>query len=150
MKKLLCAAVSVLVIGVAGSAMADNIGCGVGTMVFPGADTTLKQILAATTNGCFGNQTFGITSGTVGCDKPASFASTPQLERFVAENMDALARDIAAGQGETLATVAELLQVPVAERAQVYAALQANFGRIYPSADVQSGQVIDAIIGVIS
>jgi len=150
MKKVLCAVVAVLTLGAAGSAVAGNIGCGLGNSVFPNPDTTIEQVFAATTNGCFGNQTFGITSGTVGCEKPASFSSTPQLEQFVASNMDALARDIAAGQGETLATVAELLEVPAAERASAYAALQANFGRIYPSADVQSGQVIDAIIAVIS
>lgn len=148
MKKVLCAVVSVLVLGFTGVAMADNIGCGVGSMVFPNADSVVKQVLGATTNGILGNQTFGITSGTLGCDKPSSVASTPRLERFVAANMDAIARDIAAGSGETLATLAELLQV--SDRSAFDAALKANFAKIYPSANVQAGQVIDAIIAVIS
>lgn len=148
MKKVLCAAVSVVVLGFSGAAMADNIGCGVGAMVFPDADSVVKQVLAATTNGILGNQTFGITSGTLGCEKPASIASTPRLERFVAANMDAIARDIAAGSGETLSTLAELLQV--SDRDAFGASLKANFAKIYPAADVQAGQVIDAIIAVIS
>ncbi|HYG66757.1 MAG TPA: DUF3015 family protein, partial [Anaeromyxobacteraceae bacterium] len=41
-------------------------GCGLGSMAFgntPGA----VQILASTTNGLFGTQTFGITTGTSNC-----------------------------------------------------------------------------------
>jgi hypothetical protein len=76
--------------------------------------------------------------------------SNERLEQFVASNMDTLARDIAAGNGETLSTLAELLQIPAAERPAFAATLKANFGRIYPSAQVQAGQVIDNIITVIS
>ena len=41
---------------------ADNCGCGLGTMIFDGNDGLISQIAAATTNGSFGNQTFGISS----------------------------------------------------------------------------------------
>jgi hypothetical protein len=148
MKKVLSTAVAVIVLGVAGSAMANsNIGCGIGTMVWGDKDAVVFQVLGATTNGFMGNQTFGITSGTLGCEKPSSVASTQRLEQFVAANMDAIARDIAAGSGETLATLAEMLQV--ADRAAFNASLKANFAKIFPSADVQPGQVIDAIASVI-
>ena len=95
-----------------------------------------SQVCAATTNGSFGNQTFGITSGTLECEKPATFASNEKLNTFVAENMDNLARDIARGDGEYLSTLAVLLDIPVQERPVLYTRLQANFSTIYTSSGV--------------
>ena len=39
-------------------------GCGWGAMVFDGQSGIGPNVLAATTNGILGNQTFGMTSGT--------------------------------------------------------------------------------------
>jgi len=100
-------------------------------------------VLAATTNGTSGNQTFGITSGTSNCDKPSNFVSNDKLNKFVAENMDELALDISAGHGETLQTVAKLMNV---ENTDAFSAkLQANFSNIYSNQDVTSANVIDSI-----
>ncbi len=41
-------------------------GCGLGSMIF-GDSPGFVQVLAATTNGCSGSQTFGITTGTSNC-----------------------------------------------------------------------------------
>ena len=46
-------------------------GCGLGATVFEGQSGLFPNVLAATTNGTFGNQTFGLTSGTSGCDAEA-------------------------------------------------------------------------------
>ena len=73
----------------------------------------LLQAFQATTNGTSGNQTFGVTTGTSKCEQPSKFAQNDQVNEFVLANMDNLAKDIAMGQGETLETLAELLQVPV-------------------------------------
>jgi len=43
-----------------------------------------------------------------------------------------------------------LLRIPPAQQPSFAATLKANFTRIYPSPLVQAGEVIDAIIGVIS
>ncbi|HKB84382.1 MAG TPA: DUF3015 family protein, partial [Burkholderiales bacterium] len=49
-------------------AFADNVGtCGWGSKLFDGQKGAAPQVLAVTTNGTFGNQTFGISSGTSGC-----------------------------------------------------------------------------------
>src|SRR5690606_16700117 len=103
--------------------------------VMQGNDGLLFQVLAVTTNGTFGNQTFGITSGTLNCDKPSRFASREQINNYVADNMDNLANDIAKGQGEYLNTLAVLMEVPEGSRANFYATLQSNFSRIYTSAE---------------
>lgn len=121
----------------------ENTGCGLGSIVIKDQSTVLLQVIAATTNGTSGNQTFGITSGTSNCDKPTNFVSNDKLNQFVGENMDELAMDISSGKGETLSTVAKLMNV---ENTQEFSAkLQANFSEIYTSENVTSAQVIDSI-----
>jgi hypothetical protein len=141
MKKILSL---VAVLGLTTSIYAnDNTGCGLGSIVIKKQNTVALQVLAATTNGTSGSQTFGITSGTSNCSKPNSYVSNDKLNRFVAENMDELALDISAGHGETLATVAKLMNVE--DNAAFSSKLQANFTSIYSSENVTSATVIDSI-----
>lgn len=126
---------------------ASNTGCGLGTILWGGeADgSVISQSLQATTNGTLGNQTFGITSGTSGCAQPANLIKNDRLLAFTADNLDLLARDIAVGQGETLATVAELLEVPAAERPAFNSTLQKNFDKIFVTGKETAGVVLDRI-----
>ncbi|MEO1942494.1 MAG: DUF3015 family protein [Campylobacterales bacterium] len=125
----------------------ENVGCGLGTQLWGSSanDSVLKQSLAATTNGTFGNQTFGITSGTSGCRKPRNFVENRKLQKFVADNMDQLAMDISAGSGESLETLAILLQIPAEKRPLFYKKLKGNFPKIYSSTSVDAAAVIDGI-----
>src|SRR3569623_1425632 len=50
----------------------NNVGCGVGTIIFDGQSGAAPQVLAATTNGILGNQTFGITSAPSAVPRTAS------------------------------------------------------------------------------
>jgi hypothetical protein len=146
MKKLLLALVLIGFIALpAAAANQKNTGCGLGHMIMKGNDGLLFQVLAVTTNGTCGNQTFGITSGTLECDKPAKFASIERINTFVADNMDNLANDIAQGQGEYLNTLAVLMDVPEGSRADFYSKLQNNFSRIYPSTHIKSVDVVNNI-----
>ncbi|UOF00618.1 DUF3015 family protein [Bdellovibrio reynosensis] len=77
-------------------------GCGLGNQIF-GTD---NQILASTTNGSSGTQTFGITSGTSNCIDSSRQA---QIENFIDTNKVALSNDAARGQGETLANLSEMM-----------------------------------------
>lgn len=154
MKKIVVgAAVSVLMCsGVAFAGNQQNTGCGLGTIVFadaPFGDSTLGQAFIVTTNGTSGNQTFGITSGTSNCDQPAGFVKNERMNEFVVSNMDGLAKDIAAGQGESLDTLAELMEIAPAQRGELYARLQSNFRTIYSSEDVTAANVVDNIYTVI-
>jgi hypothetical protein len=126
-----------------------SAGCGLGSLIFqdqPG----MVQVLAATTNGTFGNQTFGITSGTSNCPQGLSMASNDRLNEFVLANMDNLAKDIAMGKGETLDAFADLLQVPTEKRAEFNAKLQANFATVFPSEKVELAGVVDNAVLVSS
>ena len=121
----------------------ENTGCGLGSLIIKDQSTSVLQALAATTNGTSGNQTFGITSGTSNCNKPSDFVSNDKLNKFVEENMDELALDISAGHGETLSTVAKLMNVE--NNAEFSAKLQSNFTNIYSNENVTSATVIDSI-----
>ena len=121
----------------------ENTGCGLGSLIIQNQNTVALQVLAATTNGTSGNQTFGITSGTSNCNKPNNFVSNDKLNKFVEDNMDELALDISAGKGETLETVAKLMNVE--NNSEFSAKLQANFSNIYSSQNVTSANVIDSI-----
>jgi len=145
MKKIM--AVMVLVGFIAASATVcfasqSNTGCGLGSIIFKGQEGLLFQVLAVTTNGTSGNQTFGITSGTLNCSQPSKIVSNEQLNNYVADNMDNLANDIARGEGEYLNTLAVLMAVPEGSRGDFYAKLQNNFSHIYPSSNVKSGDVL--------
>ena len=101
---------------VAGSASAasirDNCGCGIGTMALADAEPTLIVQLGATfLNGICGNQTFGITSGTLECEPHIGFASNKRILEYVDDNMDHLAMEMAAGQGESLDALADLMEI---------------------------------------
>lgn len=122
-----------------------NTGCGLGSMIIDNQNTVAKQVVAATLNTLSGSQTFGITTGTVGCEKPTLLVSR-EVETFVADNMDNLATDIAAGQGETLETLADMMGV---ENKAVFAEkLKSNFDKIYTSENVTSANVIDQIVTI--
>jgi len=127
-----------------------NCGCGLGTLLWEGkADgSVVSQSLQATTNGTFGNQTFGITSGTLGCEQPANIIKNDRALAFTQDNLDTLARDISMGRGETLATLAELLDVPAQSRGDFNTKLQANFASIFVSGDETGATVLDRIVAI--
>lgn len=118
-----------------------NTGCGLGTQVWAGKSGLLSQLFAMTTNGTCGNQTFGITSGTLGCQKFQGLVFNSKVDSFIASNMENLANDMAKGQGEYLDTLATLMEVDSAERLEFNAALQSNFANIYTSETVSSDEV---------
>ncbi len=149
MKKIIISGLSILAITTQLSAAGHpNTGCGLGSMLIENQSTVLAQVVAVTINGISGNQTFGITSGSVGCSKPAKLALNDQAQKFVADNMDALAIDVAAGEGESLDTFLSLVKVE--DKATASAKLKQNFSKIYSSSDVTSAQVIDNIINSLS
>ena len=146
MKKILFALVLISFVAMPAYAVNQkNTGCGLGYLIFRGNDGLLFQVLAVTTNGTCGNQTFGITTGTVDCKKATSFAMNERLNTYVAQNMDNLANDIAKGQGEYLNTLAVLMEVPEGSRTDFYSKLQNNFSKIYTSSKVTSGDVVNNI-----
>ncbi|VFQ43257.1 DUF3015 family protein [Desulfoluna butyratoxydans] len=132
------------------STVSENCGCGLGKELIGEKTGLAWNILGTSLNGTSGNQTFGISSGTLGCDKPESFVSNERMDAFVADNMDSLAVDIASGNGESLDALMEIAQVSGSEKAAACQALQANFDTIYPTVDVEHAAVSQSIRGVLA
>lgn len=136
-KKIL---VAVALMGAASFAAADNVGgCGLGSKVFDGKSGVGPQILALTTNGTSANQTFGISSGTLGCTQDGVVRSNWKTAAYIEGNMNKLARDMSAGQGESLDALASLIQIDGADKAAFFRATKDHFARIY-NADMLSAQ----------
>ena len=108
-------------------------GCGLGSILF-GQQKGFVQIFAATTNGTFGTQTFGISTGTSNCapdDK--KYAS---LDLYVAANKEALQKDVARGEGETLAALAQVMGCEGQSAThQVGRKLQAQYESVFSSSE---------------
>lgn len=131
-------------------AASNNVGCGVGSIIFKGQSGVAPQVLAATTNGSFGNQTFGISSGTLGCDRDGVVDTPVKVSMFIDTNLDKLARDMAVGKGETLESLASLIGVQDADKAAFFATTKSHFAEIIPSANANTQEVIDALNHVLA
>jgi len=142
MKKLIAGA---LLMGASTLAFAQP-GCGVGAMIWKGQSGIAPHVLAATTNGTFGNQTFGMTTGTLGCQTNQSVQS---MAMYMDSNIDKVARDMSRGNGENLDTLAVLLGVDEADRDSFRKVLQDNFATIFPSSDTTSVEAVDAIVALL-
>jgi hypothetical protein len=130
---------------------ADNVGgCGVGSMVFKGQKGIAPQVLAVTTNGSTGNQTFGITSGTLGCTQDGVVTSNMKTAMFIESNKDQLARDMSVGSGETLAALSHLLGVETQDQVAFNRLAKNNVARIFTTESVATEQVVAALREVLA
>ncbi len=130
--------------GIKGSGTYGTAGCGLGSMAF-GNQKGFIQVLAATTNGLFGTQTFGITSGTSNCGEAA--AGVTGTKTFIEGNREALAKDAARGSGETIDTLSALAGCKDAKA--VGAHLQSRFTTLFPGQSAPVEQVSQAVIGTL-
>lgn len=80
-------------------------GCGLGSVVL-GDQPGFIQIFAATLN-TTGVQSFGLTTGTSNCGEGMKMG---QVDQFIEVNKVTLENDMARGQGESLASLAQVLE----------------------------------------
>lgn len=146
MKKLVALTALAALFPAIAIAQQNNIGsCGWGSKVFDGQSGLAPQVLGATTNGTFGNQTFGITSGTSGCTQDGAVRSTWKTAMFIDGNKETLARDMSVGSGEALDSLAHLLGVESADRAAFNRIARDNMQRIFPRDNAETEQVVAAL-----
>ena len=132
-------------------AQQNNIGsCGWGAKLFDGQSGIAPQVLAVTTNGTSGNQTFAITSGTSGCTQNGTVKSSWKTAMFIDNNMNRLALDISAGRGETLDSLAALVGVDASNKDRFNSVLKSNFESIFPTDTVSSGDVYASLKSVLA
>lgn len=138
-KKLVLGAVFAAAICVAqpAGAIDSTGGCGLGSMAWRGQSGIIPQVLAITTNNSFGTNTFGITLGTSGCDPNGRVTGgTGKMVLAVIENnMEQFAMDASAGRGETIETIAGILNV---DSEKLGAAAQQNFAYLFTDENVEA------------
>lgn len=142
MKKLIAGA---LLLSASSMTFAQGPGCGVGAMIWKGQSGIAPHVLAATTNGA-ASQTVSMTLGIVGCETNASIQSMASL---IDARGDAVAHDIAVGQGENLDAIASSLRIPQDQWPEFRSLLQTNFESIFPSTDVRSSHVVAEIVRIL-
>lgn len=129
---------------------AGGNGCGWGNMLFEGQRGMAPHFLATTTNGTSGNATFGMTSGTNGCDTSVKLGYGGRSMLAMNGMLDNIAEDMAQGQGEALDAYATLLGVEKADRAHFAKITQQNFAQIFSAPDVTGEQVLANTLDVMS
>lgn len=144
-KKLVLAAVVVALFPVSNT-FAQNYGngpgCGLGAMIFNGNKKIVHQVLAATTNGSFGNQTFGISTGTLGCTNDGLVKNEEKVNAFASVNMDSLSQEMAQGRGEHLASLASLMGVPADHQAAFFTLTQEKYASIFKTEQTTSTEML--------
>ena len=143
MKKIALAATFALTLATSASAAHGPAGCGLGSMLFQGKRGLVFNVLAATFNGTSGNQTFGMSTGTLGCEDAQS--AKVSAVSFVEGNKVALSNDISRGQGETLDAYLELVGKKAIDKKK----LQKSFGTIFTQ-EASAEQIHQNILAVIS
>lgn len=116
------------------SAAYGMAGCGLGSVLFGETESRGGQVLAATTNGIYGNGTFGMSSGTSNCvpdNSASSAAMRKNMDMFVAANRQSLANDIAKSNGETIVAISNIMGCK--DSAYLGAKLQSRYETIFSS-----------------
>jgi hypothetical protein len=144
MKRLL--ALAVLVLAPAVSHAADNVGtCGWGSKLMEGNKGIAPQVLAVTTNGTSGNQTFGISSGTSGCTQDGVVRSNWKTAMFVDANKSKLALDSSRGEGESLEALASLIGIEKADRGAFFSLAKTSLTGIFSDSTASTEQVMNGL-----
>ncbi len=116
-------------------------GCGLGSMVF-GSKPGLVQVLAATTNGTLGSQTFGITTGTSNCK--AADPGMVGAQAFIQTNREAFAKDVSRGRGETINSLSKLAGCE--DSKAVGSVLQKEYKSIFPTSNASDQSVSESAV----
>ena len=136
--------VALATVGVTSAAHAEpygTAGCGLGSIIF-GNSQGIVQIFAATTNGLFGTQTFGITTGTSNCVNTG--LGSASAKAFIQANRETISKEIARGAGETIFSLTALAGCK--DAASVGSALQQDFQSIFPNERVSDVDVSNSVV----
>jgi len=148
-KKL--AIVALIFLAPATSFAADNVGgCGWGSKLFDGQTGLFPNAFAAISNGFYGTNTFGMTSGTSGCTSDGVIKSSWKTAMFIDGNKSKLARDMSTGSGETLESLAKLIGIQDQHKAAFFQATKDNFSNIFASDNVTTDQVMASLKQVLA
>jgi hypothetical protein len=122
-------------------------GCGLGKLAwmdYGSQKQIAPQVMMATTNGTFGSQTFGISSGTSGCTNDGVIMKNKHLN-LASRAFESLAEEFAQGRGEHLASLATLLGVPEETKPEFFALVQEKYTMLVGSDDTTAATMLQAL-----
>ena len=144
-------ACSLLVMQAAGVGAAGNPdngpGCGLGKLAwmdYGSQKQIAPQVMMATTNGTFGSQTFGISSGTSGCTNDGVIMKNKHIN-MASRAFESLAQEMAQGRGEHLASLAALLGVPEEALPEFFALVQEKYTLLVGSDDTTAVTMLQTL-----
>jgi len=148
MKKLLLAS-AVMAFSSASFAVAPGgPNCGWGNMLFAGQSGLPSHLVASSTNGTSGNNTFGMTLGTNGCSADGTLTYGGKKMINVGAIMDEFSEDVARGDGEALSAVAVSLGISAEDRPVFKAAMHQHFDSLFPQSDVSADAVVASMFEI--
>ena len=121
-----------------------DAGCGLGSIIM-GKDG--NQVLAATSNDSSLTQPFGISSGTSNCVDDGAVKSSKAIPMFIEVNKTTLAKDAARGDGESIATLAQLMGC---KSKSLGTTLKANYEKIFVESKMESSEIESKIKSAVS
>lgn len=123
-------------------------GCGVGSLIFDGKNEWYEQTLAATSNTVFlGNQTFGITFGTLNCDANKLNISSEKAKVFVAANKNSVMNELAFGQGETVSVLASIYNCETGDFGKM---MKSNYSKVILKENLSSEQIVENMDSILA
>jgi len=144
MKKIIAGLVLLSASSVANATAAGgNGGCGWGNALFAGQNGVATHVLAGITNALTGNNTFGMTTGTNGCETSGTLSYGG--ESVVSAIMDEFSEDVARGEGDALDTVAVVYGVAPEDRGTFANVMHENFTTLFPSEEVTADEMMTSI-----
>lgn len=146
MKKIIGSALLIVASSSAHAVAPGGGGCGWGNLLFDGQSGPAPHILAVTTNGTSGNNTFGMTTGTNGCSTDGSIGYSGKS--LFANIMSEFSEDVAAGEGEALNAVAVIMGVQPEDRDTFAQVTHENFNVLFPSENVTAEEVMSSLQAV--
>lgn len=153
MKRALVLLIVIAFVGLqVGVAMAGNPdtgpGCGLGKLAwndYKGQKEIAPQVMMATTNGTFGSNTFGISSGTSGCTNDGKIMGDSKTIMFAELNFDNLSQEMAQGQGEHLASLATLMGVPAEQQGAFFSLTQERYTSLVKAGEASPVAMVKAL-----
>jgi hypothetical protein len=147
-KKIVTNAVIALALSASASFAVDSTGCGFGSTLLKGQKGLVPQLAAVTTNGTSASQTFGITSGTMGCDKNGTITGGTGriIGLYLQDNFDAFSLDAANGKGETINVIASIAGVSTEKAESV---ISANYDTLFSSENVDVATLSNQLVSLL-
>ncbi len=136
-------------LGLASSALAAGYGaagCGLGGYLIK-ENKMLHQLGATFLNAVSGNQTFAMSSGTLGCGESGLVLAQSEQEVFVEKNYFNIAKDMASGEGEDLTTLAGLLGCSQDSVATFSSFTQVNYSSLFAVEETSPLEMLDRLKG---